>query len=92
MVSCLGINDTEEAYDSRLTTLRESGDSFLLWDTKTTSFNIQGTPTELDIFIAGSKDRRFGTPVYASAGGVTRLCCFWLRLAGAEGSAVQGAG
>ena len=68
MVSCLD-NDTEEAYDSRLTTLRESGDSFLLWDTKTTSFNIQGTPTELDIFIAGSKDRRFGAPVYASAGG-----------------------
>ncbi len=63
-----GSNDTEEAYDARLTVLRESGDNFLLWDTKTTSFNIQGTPTEFDIFIAGSMDRRFGTRVVATNG------------------------
>ena len=59
-----GSTDTEEAYDSRISTLRESGDNFLLWDTKTTSFNIQGTPTEFDIFIAGTKSNKFGAPIY----------------------------
>ena len=36
--------------------LRESGSKFFNWDTKTTSFKISGTPTEFDIFIAGSID------------------------------------
>ena len=62
-----GSTDTQEAYDSRISTLRESGDSFLLWDTKTTSFNIQGTPTEFDIFIAGTKSNKFGAPIYVNA-------------------------
>ncbi len=61
-----GTNNTAEAYDPNLTVLRESGDNFLLWDTKTTSFVITGTPTEFDIFIAGSTDRRFGDPVYTT--------------------------
>jgi hypothetical protein len=61
-----GATNTDEAYDSRVTVLRESEDSFLLWDTKTTSFQITGTPTEFDIFIAGSTDRRFGDPVYTT--------------------------
>lgn len=65
-----GNTDTEEGYDSRISTLRESGDDFLLWDTKTTSFNIQGTPTEFDIFVAGSVDNKFGAPVYATNGTV----------------------
>ena len=65
-----GDTDTEEGYDSRISTLRESGDNFLLWDTKTTSFNIQGTPTEFDIFVAGSVDNKFGAPVYATNGTV----------------------
>ena len=57
--------NTAQAYDPNLTELRESGDSFLLWDTKTTSFQITGTPTEFDIFVAGSVDRRFGDGVLA---------------------------
>jgi len=61
-----GTNNTQEAYDSRIQVLRESGDSYLLWDTKTTSFQITGTPTEFDIFIAGSTDREFGDPVYTT--------------------------
>ena len=59
--------NTAQAYDPNLTVLRESGDDFILWDTKTTSFRITGTPTEFDIFIAGSTDRRFGDPVYATS-------------------------
>jgi hypothetical protein len=61
-----GANDTEEAYDRMMLPLRESDESFYLWDTKTPSFDIKGTPTELDIFIAGSVDPRFGRPVYAT--------------------------
>ena len=61
-----GTNNTQEAYDSRIQVLRESGDKFMLWDTKTTSFQITGTPTEFDIFIAASTDREFGDPVYAT--------------------------
>ena len=45
--------------------LRESDEDFLLWDTKTTSFKITGTPTEFDIFIAASVDPRFGENVVA---------------------------
>ena len=61
-----GTTNTQEAYDSRIQVLRESGDKFLLWDTKTTSFQVTGTPTEFDIFIAGSTDREFGDPVYVT--------------------------
>jgi len=62
-----GNNDTEEAYDEMMLEVRESDPSYYLWDTKTPSFDIKGTPTEFDIFIAGSVDPRFGSPVYASA-------------------------
>ncbi len=58
-----GDNNTEEAYSSTIKTVRESGDDFILWDTKTTSFKITGTPTEFDIFIAASVDPRFGDNV-----------------------------
>ena len=61
-----GANDTEEAYDVMMLPLRESDESYYLWDTKTPSFDIKGTPTEFDIFIAGSVDPRFGRPVYAT--------------------------
>ena len=47
-------------------TLRESGDKFIKWDTKTTSFGITGTPTEFDIFIAASMNPTFGENVYVS--------------------------
>ncbi len=47
--------------------IRESGSNYLLWDTKSTSFKIEGTPTELDIFIAGSTNPRFGENVYVNA-------------------------
>ena len=49
--------------------LRESSPKFYKWDTKTTSFRITGTPTELDIFIAASMDpfRTHGAkPVYVN--------------------------
>lgn len=61
-----GTNDTEEAYEDMMLPILESDDSFYLWDTKTPSFDIKGTPTELDIFIAASVDPDFGTPVYAT--------------------------
>ena len=54
---------------SHVVTLRESGANSYNWDTKTTSFAITGTPTEFDIFIAGSMDP-FAThsakPVYVN--------------------------
>jgi hypothetical protein len=60
------IDDTEEGYHDRILEVRESDPSYYLWDTKTPSFDIKGTPTEFDVFIAASLDRRFGTPVYAT--------------------------
>ena len=65
--------NTAQAYDPNLKVLRESGDNFILWDTKTTSFKIQGTPTEFDIFIAGSLDRRFGDHIYVGNSATTEV-------------------
>ena len=48
----------------KISRIRESDENFFLWDTKTTSFQLQGTPTELDIFIAGSMNPRFGENIY----------------------------
>jgi hypothetical protein len=59
-----GTNNVEESYASVIQPVRESDDDFLLWDTKTTSFKITGTPTEFDIFIAASVDPQFGDNVY----------------------------
>ena len=46
-----------------ITTLRESGPNFFLWDTKTSSFGITGTPIEYDIFVAASMDPNFGETI-----------------------------
>ncbi len=54
---------------THVTTLRESGENSFNWDTKTTSFAISGTPTEFDIFIAGSMDpftTHGAAPVYVN--------------------------
>ncbi|MEE2833252.1 MAG: hypothetical protein VYD18_12915, partial [Candidatus Latescibacterota bacterium] len=54
---------------SYVTELRESGPNFFNWDTKTTSFGITGTPTEFDIFVAGSMDpfvSHGAAPVYVN--------------------------
>ena len=50
----------------KISRIRESDENFFLWDTKTTSFQLQGTPTELDIFIAGSMNPRFGEDIYVN--------------------------
>ena len=52
---------------TNIQSLRESDEKFYLWDTKTTSFAITGTPTELDIFIAASVDPDFGDNVHVNA-------------------------
>jgi len=57
----------QDDVQANITTLRESGESFYLWDTKSTSFRIRGTPTELDIFVAGSMDPQFGDNVYVGS-------------------------
>ena len=44
-------------------TPKESDSSFFLWDTKTSSFGITGTPIDFDIYIAGSTDPDFGDNV-----------------------------
>jgi len=52
-----------------VTVLRESGPSFYKWDTKTTSFSITGTPTELEVFVAASMNPfrvRGASPVYVN--------------------------
>ena len=54
---------------SHVVTLRESSPNSYNWDTKTTSFAITGTPTEFDIFIAGSMDpftTHSAAPVYVN--------------------------
>jgi hypothetical protein len=54
---------------SHVVTMRESGAKSYNWDTKTTSFAISGTPTEFDIFIAGSMDpftTHHAAPVYVN--------------------------
>ena len=51
---------------TNISTLRESGPSFFLWDTKTSSFGITGTPTEYDIFVAASMDPQFGDNVHVN--------------------------
>ena len=48
----------------KISRIRESDENYLLWDTKTTSFQLQGTPTELDIFVAASMNPRFGENIY----------------------------
>jgi hypothetical protein len=48
---------------SQISTVRESDADFFMWDTKTHSFGISGTPIEYDIFIAGSMDPQFGDNV-----------------------------
>ena len=53
-----------DAAGTGITELRESGPNYYNWDTKTTSFQITGTPTEFDLFIAGSTNPRFGENVY----------------------------
>ena len=58
---------------TQISTLRESGDNFLLWDTKTSSFGISGTPIEYDIFIAGSLDPDFDDTVWLGSGVETRI-------------------
>ena len=66
LVNSLTGNDTNP---DAVATLRESGDSFYTWDTKTTSFQIVGTPTELQVFIAASMNpfRTHGAaPVYVN--------------------------
>jgi hypothetical protein len=52
---------------NQISTIRESGSNFFMWDTKTTSFGISGTPIEFDIFIAGSIDPYFGDNVLVNA-------------------------
>jgi hypothetical protein len=51
---------------TNIQSLRESDERFFLWDTKTTSFSITGTPTELDIFVAASVDPDFGDNTYVN--------------------------
>ncbi len=53
---------------TQITTLRESGANYFLWDTKTSSFGISGTPIEYDIFIAGSVDPDFNDTVWLGGG------------------------
>jgi hypothetical protein len=48
---------------SNISNLRESSPKFLMWDTKTHSFGISGTPIEYEIFVAGSMNPRFGDNV-----------------------------
>ena len=57
-----------DTLNTQITTLRESGDNFFLWDTKTSSFGISGTPISYDIFIAGSMDPEFGDDVRVNQG------------------------
>jgi len=66
LINSITGTDTTTAH---VTTIRESGKNSFNWDTKTTSFGITGTPTEFDIFIAGSMDpftTHHATPVYVN--------------------------
>ena len=58
-----------DSNSTEITTLRESGPNFLLWDTKTSSFGISGTPINYDIFIAASMDPDFGENIYLGLSG-----------------------
>ncbi len=51
---------------SQIQTIRESDPKFFMWDTKTHSFGISGTPIEYDIFIAGSMDPQFGDNIFVN--------------------------
>lgn len=51
---------------SQITTIRESDPKFFMWDTKTHSFGISGTPIEFDMFIAGSVDAQFGDNIFVN--------------------------
>ncbi|MBI2505580.1 MAG: T9SS type A sorting domain-containing protein [Candidatus Latescibacteria bacterium] len=50
----------------QIQTIRESDSKFFMWDTKTHSFGISGTPIEYDIFVAGSVDPQFGDNVFVN--------------------------
>ena len=50
------------APENKVRRIRGNDPSYFMWDTRTTSFKLEGTPTEFDIFIAASMNPRFGTP------------------------------
>ena len=60
------VEDYTGATDLKIQRIRESDQKFFLWDTKTTSFKIVGTPTEFDIFVAASMNPRFGEDVFVN--------------------------
>ncbi|MEW6752667.1 MAG: FlgD immunoglobulin-like domain containing protein [Candidatus Latescibacterota bacterium] len=60
------IKDYTGATQGKVKRIRESNDNYFMWDTKTTSFRIQGTPTEFDIFVAASTNPRFGENIYVN--------------------------
>ncbi len=60
------IEDYTGATSLKIQRIMESDENFYLWDTKTTSFKIQGTPTEFDIFVAASMDPQFGDDVFVN--------------------------
>ena len=60
------IEDYTGSTSLKIQRIRESDEKFFLWDTKTTSFKIIGTPTEFDIFVAASLNPQFGEDIFVN--------------------------
>ncbi len=60
------IEDYTGSTSLKIQRIRESDENFFLWDTKTTSFKIIGTPTEFDIFVAASMNPQFGEDIFVN--------------------------
>ena len=60
------IEDYTGSTSLKIQRIRESDKKFFLWDTKTTSFRIIGTPTEFDIFVAASLNPQFGEDIFVN--------------------------